>query len=108
MTRPALVGARRRCCHLPAGVEWATRLRYGNKHLTSATLLPPSCVVVRRRPACLSFEQPVVKKEEFYGNDEKGQSTELVCPMGKHASQFLRPTTAALTAGGMRASARYA
>lgn len=27
--------------------------------------------------------QPVAKKEEFYGNDEKGQSTELVCPLGE-------------------------
>ncbi|CAN0513544.1 unnamed protein product [Ectocarpus sp. 12 AP-2014] len=28
-------------------------------------------------------DKPVVKKEEFYTNDEKGQSTELVCPMGR-------------------------
>lgn len=29
------------------------------------------------------FSQPVVKKEDFYGNDERGQSTELVCPIGE-------------------------
>ncbi|CAM9541797.1 unnamed protein product, partial [Laminaria digitata] len=28
-------------------------------------------------------DKPTVKKEEFYGNDERGQSTELVCPIGR-------------------------
>ena len=27
--------------------------------------------------------QPAAKKEEFYSNDERGQSTELVCPLGE-------------------------
>lgn len=27
--------------------------------------------------------QPSVKKEDFYSNDERGQSTELVCPLGE-------------------------
>ncbi len=55
--------------------------------------LPQSCGALRRSVRLSLNEQPVVKKEEVYGNDEKGQSTELFCPMGKPPGRCLRPTS---------------
>ena len=78
------------------------------------TLLPPSPIVRCGLAVCLSvwvsvsvrvslcvcfclsaclplFAQPVMKKEDFYGNDERGQSTELVCPMGEQRANSNAP-----------------